>query len=173
MLIVYRVCVPVAIPHEELPRDRFRVRLVGAVRDKENPMTPQELCERYVSAWNEPDADVRRQRVAELWSEGGYQVLAPPQDIRASASTLGMTATLEAHGHDALQARVTRAYEEFVAGGGYIFRPHGDAERLRDVVKFRWEMVPAAGGEIAGVGLEILLLDQDERIRADYQFIET
>jgi hypothetical protein len=33
-------------------------------------------------------------------------------------------------------------------------------------------MVPVGGGEVAAVGLEILVLDDDGRIRTDYQFIE-
>jgi hypothetical protein len=40
------------------------------------------------------------------------------------------------------------------------------------VVKFNWEMIPAGGGEAAGAGLEILVLDTDGRITTDYQFIE-
>jgi hypothetical protein len=136
-------------------------------------MTTQELRDRYVSAWNENDPDARRELVAALWAKDGYQVLAPPQEMRATATSLGMTATLEARGHEGLEARVARAHSEFVDEGGYIFRPRGDAERLKDVVKFRWEMVPAAGGDAAGVGLEILLLDEDGRILADYQFIES
>jgi hypothetical protein len=28
-----------------------------------------------------------------------------------------------------------------------------------------------AGGEVAGAGLEVLLLGPDDRIRADYQFV--
>jgi hypothetical protein len=33
-------------------------------------------------------------------------------------------------------------------------------------------MVPTGGGEPAGAGLEILVLDEDGRINTDYQFIE-
>ena len=33
-------------------------------------------------------------------------------------------------------------------------------------------MVPADGGEAAGTGLEVLVLDKDGRITTDYQFIE-
>ena len=33
-------------------------------------------------------------------------------------------------------------------------------------------MVPLGGGEAPGVGLEVLILDDDGRIRIDYQFIE-
>jgi len=42
---------------------------------------------------------------------------------------------------------------------------------LGDVVKFHWEMV-SKGGDVAGVGLQFLLLSADGRIRVDYQFIE-
>jgi hypothetical protein len=66
---------------------------------------------------------------------------------------------------------VTRSYEEFIASGEFVFRARDNADRLGNVVKFNWEMVPTSGGEVAGVGLEILILD-DGRIRIDYQFIE-
>jgi hypothetical protein len=67
---------------------------------------------------------------------------------------------------------VTRAYEQFVAPGTFVFRSRGDADRLHDVVKFHGEMVPRAGGDMAGIGLEILVLGADGRIVSDYQFIE-
>jgi hypothetical protein len=136
-------------------------------------MGPQSLFEHYVALWNEPDATVRRQRILKLWAKDGSQIVEPPQDVRDAATALGMTAALEARGHDALDARVTRAYEEFVARDGYTFRPRGNAKRLGNIVTFGWEMIPATGGEVAGAGLEILLLDEDSRIQTDYQFIET
>ena len=46
-------------------------------------------------------------------------------------------------------------------------------DRLGDVVKFNWEMISAGGDEVAGVGLEVLVLDRDGRITTDYQFIES
>ena len=67
---------------------------------------------------------------------------------------------------------MTRAYQEFVAPGEFTFKPRDNADRLHNVVKFNWEMVPSSGGEAAGVGLEILMLDEDGRIKTDYQFIE-
>jgi hypothetical protein len=135
-------------------------------------MSPDELFDEYVALWNEQDAKRRRERVIELWAPDARQVLKPPVELTDVASGLGMTATLEARGHDQLENRVTRAYEEFVAAGGYEFRRRGEAERLEHVVKFRWEMVPAGGGAVAGVGLEILILDRDGRIGTAYQFIE-
>ncbi|MEU7869240.1 hypothetical protein [Dactylosporangium sp. NPDC049140] len=132
-----------------------------------------DIIDRYVALWNEPDPNRRREAVRELWARDAVHVLQPPAELRAVAAGLGFDRpVLEARGHEALERRVTRAYEEFVAPGAFAFRARGDGERLRDVVKFRWEMVPTAGGDVAGVGLEVLLLDPDGRIAADYQFIE-
>ena len=134
---------------------------------------PRELARRYVAAWNEPDAGLRRKAIAGLWTEDGAHILQPPQEIREAARALGFTSTtLQARGHDALEVRVTRAFEEFVAPGEFTFRARDNAERLGNVVKFNWEMVPARGGQVAGVGLEIFILDEDGRIKTDYQFIE-
>jgi len=133
---------------------------------------PQELAGRYVAVWNEPDAEPRRKAIHDLWTEDGAHILQPPQEIRTLAAGLGFTSTLEARGHDALEVRVTRAYEEFVAPGKFAFKLRDNADRLGNVVKFNWEMVPSSGGEVAGVGLEILVLDEHGRIVTDYQFIE-
>jgi hypothetical protein len=132
----------------------------------------KELVGRYVAVWNEPDAELRRKAVAELWAEDGVQILQPPREIREAAAALGITPILEARGHDALDVRVTRSYEEFIAPGEFFFRARDNADRLAGVVKFNWEMVPTGGGEPAGAGLEILVLGEDDRIRTDYQFIE-
>jgi hypothetical protein len=133
----------------------------------------QALTDRYVAVWNEPDAEVRRNAIRELWSEDATHVLQAPQDIRQAAEGLGfVSTTLEARGYDALEFRVMRAYEKFVAPGTFTFRSRRNADRLHDIVKFNWEMVPRDGGAVAGVGLEILVLGADGRILSDYQFIE-
>jgi hypothetical protein len=136
-------------------------------------MDAKALSERYVGVWTEADPSVRRRMIRELWAPDGAHVLEPPRDIRDAAKRLGFrTPALEAKGYEALEARVTRGYEQFVAPGQFVFRARDDASRLLDVVKFRWEMVPAGGGAVAAVGLEILVLDRDGRIAIDHQFIE-
>ncbi|SNT61805.1 hypothetical protein SAMN05216276_108533 [Streptosporangium subroseum] len=131
----------------------------------------QDLAARYVALWNEPDAELRRKAIRELWAEGGSHVLQPPQEIREIAARLGFgSTTLEAHGYDALEVRVTHAYEEFVAPGQFVFQPRDNAVRLHNVVTFSWEMVPAGGGEVAGGGLETLVLDENGHIATDYMF---
>jgi hypothetical protein len=132
------------------------------------------LADRYVAVWNEPDADARRAAIRALWSADASHTLQPPEAIREAAVALGVAVDLEARGHAALEARVTHSHDEFVARGGYRFRAAaGDAARLRDVVKLRWEMVPRDGGDVAARGLQILVLDDDDLIRLDYQFIES
>lgn len=131
------------------------------------------LVDRYVRLWNEPDPQQRGQAVRELWAPAGRQVLQPPEDLRDRAAELGFPwATLEVRGHAELNVRVARAHAEFVAPGTYTFRRRSEPVRLQDIVMFTWEMVPVAGGDIAGIGRDVLLLDDDGRIRVDYQFIE-
>jgi hypothetical protein len=133
----------------------------------------EQLADRYLAVWNEPDPEVRRTSVEQLWTEDGLHLLEPPEEIVKRATEIGVTASLAARGHDELFTRVTRAYDEFVAPGQYEFRRHGDAAALQDMVKLRWAMVPAGGGEVLAVGIDLLLLGPDGRIVSDYQFIES
>jgi hypothetical protein len=93
--------------------------------------------------------------------------------IRQAAAGLGLNSTTpQARGHDALETRGARAYQEFVAPGQFTFTSRDNAARLGNVVKFNWDLVPAGGSDAAGAGLEILMLDEEGRIKTGYQFIE-
>ncbi len=63
--------------------------------------------------------------------------------------------TLQAKGYEALQQRVTGSHEKNVRDAGFRFISAGDAQFLHDAVMFHWHMVPAAGGAVAAVGLEL------------------
>ena len=132
----------------------------------------KDLVERYMTVWNEPDAVRRRQAVRELWSEDAVHLLQPPQAVREAAAGLDVRAVFQVSGHAELEKRVERAYETFVAEGGNSFRPLSGGDRVGDVAKFRWEMV-TGGGEVASVGLEFVVLNSDDRIHTDYQFLES
>ena len=131
-----------------------------------------ELGDRYVAVWNEHDPERRREMVAELWASDGEHVLVPPQEVREAAAGMRMNSVFEIRGHSELALRVADAYERFIASGDYRFRRRDDAERLRDVVKFRWEMVSTEDDSVAGIGLEFLVMNAEGRIRSDFQFIE-
>ena len=133
----------------------------------------EQLADRYLALWNEPDADRRQRMIAELWTDDGSQILQPPQEMRAIAASpgLGLVATLEARGHAELEARAATSYEHWVGSEGLSFRGRDDAERLGVVVKFRWEAV-TNDGETAAVGLNVLVLAADGRIERNYTFVE-
>lgn len=137
-------------------------------------MTPtKDLIERYVAIWNEADAATRRQSVRDVWAPTGRQVVRPPKDILDIARPLGFPSpTLEVGGHDDLEFRVKTAHEEFVAPGEYVFRSRPNVGRLGDVVLLGWDMVATATGDAVGGGTDVLLLDADDRILVDYQFID-
>ncbi|MDH2413813.1 hypothetical protein [Nocardioides sp. CER19] len=134
--------------------------------------TTNDLCDRYVAVWNEADPTERRAQVAALWTPDAEHLLVPPEEVRDSAAGMAMHPLFEVRGHQELERRVADAYGRFVASGEYGFRRHDDPDRLRDMVKFRWAMVSATDAAVAAVGLEILLVDAEGRIRTDYQFIE-
>ncbi|WP_149260684.1 hypothetical protein [Actinomadura sp. K4S16] len=131
------------------------------------------LADRYVAQWNEPDPAARSALVRELWTSDAVHVLVdPPQEVREAAAALAVPAPfLEVHGHDALDARVGRAYEMFVASGEHVFAAEEPAELLPNVVAIRWSMVTTGGREAVGGGLDVLSLDSAGRIRTDHQFI--
>src|ERR1700761_5259573 len=114
------------------------------------------FADRYVAVWNEPDAKARRARIAEIWAEDGAH----------------FSPSHEARGHAALEARVTGAHDAFVRDGGYVFRRAGAVDAHHDVMRFRWEMIPAAGGAVEAAGQQVLLLQADGRLLLDYQFSE-
>jgi hypothetical protein len=116
----------------------------------------KEFVDRYVNIWNEPDAARRRQIIRELWQE----------DARHLARTI------EAVGHDGIEARVRTAYEKWVKEKGNVFRLRDGVDSHHDTIKLRWEMLPAGGGEVISIGFDFLVLGGDGRIRTGYQFIE-
>ncbi|MEV0088297.1 nuclear transport factor 2 family protein [Saccharopolyspora sp. NPDC050642] len=115
-----------------------------------------QFVDRFVAVWNEPDPVARRRAVVALWAEDG----------------VGVGKVMEYRGHDALEVRVAEAHNEFVRDGGFVFRAADDATWHHDMLTFTAHMVPAGGGDIAWTARIFAVLDEDERIRSDYQFPE-
>ncbi|WP_018635210.1 hypothetical protein [Parafrankia elaeagni] len=114
----------------------------------------RDLVERYMAIWNEPDPTARRRAVEELWAPTGEHFV----------QTYGF------QGYDAIEGRVGRAHTQWVRDGGYLFLAGDDLAGHGNLVKFSWEMVPAAGGEAASTGFDVLVLDDEGRILIDHQF---
>jgi hypothetical protein len=115
-----------------------------------------ELVDRYVGVWNEPDPAARRRTIASLWSKDGV--------------TLAKSTENCARGYEAIEARVMNAHQKWVRDAGFVFRSRSNVDTHNGVVKFGWEMVPAAGGKAEATGVNVFVLDDDGRIRVDYMF---
>jgi hypothetical protein len=80
----------------------------------------QALADRYVAAWNEPDATKRLEAIAALWAPGASR-----------------------RGFGALGKLILGSSERNGGRDGVRFRAAPSARRRRDVVTFRWDW-PAA-----------------------------
>ena len=107
----------------------------------------------YIAAWNETDADRRRDIIAKTWSEDGSY--------------------LDAHrggvGHAAIDAMIAAVQEHFA---GYRFRLSSGIEAHHDRVRFSW---CAGGAEQAPLffgGTDFAVLAEDGRLRAVTGFID-
>ena len=93
-------------------------------------------------------------------------------DLARQEDARHLARTIEAGGHDGVEVRVRTAYEKWVKENGNIFRLRDGVDGHHDTIKLRWEMLPAAGGEVISIGFDFLVLGGDGRIRTGYQFIE-
>jgi hypothetical protein len=115
----------------------------------------QALADRYVAAWNERDADRRRNAIAALWS---------PHALRHSGAR-------EAREYEGVKKRILGPHEMKVARDGAQFRAVRNAHRLSDVVTFRWEMLAPDSETVLASGLEFLIIDDEGRILLDHPFV--
>jgi hypothetical protein len=115
----------------------------------------KEFTTRYVQMWNEPDPGLRAAIVDQLWAPTG----------------VNYTQSLEAHGRDAVAARVDNAHETYVQPGTYFFRAAHRAALHHGAIRIDWEMVTSETDAVASTGIEFILLDAAGRIQTDYQFL--
>ena len=109
--------------------------------------TVNETVAAYIAAWNETNADRRRDTIARAWSEDGSY--------------------LDAHrggvGHAAIDTMIAAVQERFA---GYRFRLSSGIEAHHDRVRFSWS---AGGTEQAPLffgGTDFAVLAEDGRLRA-------
>jgi len=113
------------------------------------------LLERYVAAWNEPDADKRLTAVQNVWDERGTCV----------------NAIAEYCGWQEVATAVTRSFDSWVSGG-YRFRQARAPVSHHNTVRFAWEMVGPDGGSVISTGTNFLVLSEQGRILSDHQFAD-
>jgi hypothetical protein len=108
----------------------------------------------YVASWNESDPAKRELTIEKTWSPDGIY----------------RNATAEFDGHLGVARAVTAAHDAFVANG-FVFALASVDTNL-DAVRYRWEMLPAGGGEPDSIGTHIAVVGTDGRLVSDHQFID-
>ncbi|MGI5160515.1 hypothetical protein [Microbispora sp. CA-102843] len=83
-----------------------------------------DLARRYVAVWNEPDAAVRREMIAQLFAPDAAHY----------------TPSIKVHGHAELEVRIATSYGKWVAPGAYVFRvvENADGTTVRCASTGRW-----------------------------------
>jgi hypothetical protein len=110
------------------------------------------ITDQYLAVWNEPDAQARRAAIASLWEPDGVEYVEG----------------IQFRGHEALDGRIARAYEEFVGSGKYNVTVADDVTRHDDVITFTVQLSTPAGA-VAWASRVFLLLGESGCIREDYQ----
>jgi hypothetical protein len=110
------------------------------------------LAERYIAAWNEPDADARRRAVTELWTDDGRYV----------------DPLVEAAGPEVIAATIGAVQAQFP---GFVFRLAGPVDGHHEQLRFSWELGPA--GEAAPIaGSDVAVTDGNGRLRTVLGFLD-
>lgn len=111
------------------------------------------LAERYIASWNEPDPELRHKLIEELWAEdAAYH-----------------NRFFVAAGREMIEYAVANAHSEYFSKG-FSFKSCNDAHGHHNGVRFGWVMVSTETGDVDTFGEDFLILDEDGRIRIDYQF---
>jgi hypothetical protein len=113
------------------------------------------LVDRYVAMWNEPDGDVRRKVVEEIYADDAVYLMFARDPIV---------------GHDAIAEQIGYAHDLYFEQG-FVFKSSNNADGHHNLVKFGWVLVSAETGDVHSIGFDVLVLDDDERISSDYQFL--
>jgi hypothetical protein len=114
-------------------------------------LNAQALADRYVAAWNEPDAAKRSSAIAALWAPDALG----HKGARAYAPLTKLTLV---------------APEKNAGREGILYRAAPSARLRGDVVTFRWEMLLADSETVLASGLEFLIVDDEGRILVDHPF---
>jgi hypothetical protein len=111
------------------------------------------IVDRYLAAWNETDAAVRRRKIDELWAADGTYT-----DPLAAVS-----------GRDGFDQLIGAAQQQFA---GLQFVRGATYDEHHSVVRFTWDLVPAPGAEPVVIGFDVAEVNSDGQISNIYGFID-
>ena len=111
-----------------------------------------ELIDRYLACWNETDAEVRRELLAEHWAADATYT-DPMVDIDGLA---------------ALDATIGAVQAQFP---GFVFTPAGPVDGHHDIARFTWGLGPADAEPLV-VGFDVVTTDAEGRISSVLGFLD-
>jgi hypothetical protein len=117
-----------------------------------NMNTLTDLIDRYIAAWNETDAERRRELIARTWSEAA-QYCDP---------------MLQSDGRAGIDAMIAAVQERYP---GHRFRRTGEVESHHDRARFTWELAGETG-EIVVCGTDFAVVAQNDRLDAVTGFFD-
>nr|WP_280672082.1 nuclear transport factor 2 family protein [Kitasatospora sp. MAP12-44] len=112
-----------------------------------------DVVARYLDIWNEADAGKRTAAIADLFAQG--------------ATYTDPLAAVE--GLEGIAAVITGAREQFQ---GFAFNQYGTVDAHHNIVRFGWELVPAAGGENIVIGFDVAAVDDSGKIKSVSGFLD-
>ncbi|MFD8934753.1 nuclear transport factor 2 family protein [Streptomyces sp. NPDC059578] len=108
---------------------------------------------RYFEAWNAGSPQEVARAVAAAWTEDGTYT-DPLADVA---------------GHEQLAAAINGVHAQFP---GLVFRQTGTVDGHHDTARFSWELVNPVDGSAPAAGSDVMVLDEDDRIRSVFGFLD-
>jgi hypothetical protein len=109
--------------------------------------------ERYITLWNETDADARVRGIAEVFAPNATYT-DPLADVA---------------GHAGIGAVISGAQGQFV---GFTFKLLTAVDSNHHIARFSWELIPAGGGESVVIGSDVAIFGEDGKISGVYGFLD-
>ncbi|MEU9211508.1 nuclear transport factor 2 family protein [Streptomyces sp. NPDC048415] len=108
-------------------------------------------------------------RYFEAWNAGGQEALAKAVAAAWTADGSYTDPLADVHGHEQIAAVIAAAHEQFP---GFAFRLLGAVDGHHDTARFGWELVAEADGSAPVAGFDVITLDNEDRIRSVYGFLD-
>jgi hypothetical protein len=112
------------------------------------------LIHRYIDAWNETDADRRRELVAGTWADDGTY----------------LDPLMSGAGHGEIDAMIAGAQQQFP---GHRFELSFGPDAHNDRVRFAWRLYGPEPGDPVAAGVDFGTLAGDGRLRSVTGFLES
>lgn len=115
----------------------------------------QDLADRYLAIFNEPEADRRTEMIGQLWARDGEH-----------------HGGFDGKGHADLIAGIQGSHDNWIKTRGWKWVSRTPAKARQNVVHFLFDAVLAADpSQVVAGGAEVLIVGEDGKLSADYTFV--